>query len=89
MFEEDESSSTDEDPSNFHVITPVQPLTYVWTKAYPLDQVIGDPSSYEHYRAEEHQRSYGGRSQLDRVYARRAASISETRHMGIGSMTYR
>ncbi|GKA36606.1 retrovirus-related pol polyprotein from transposon TNT 1-94 [Tanacetum coccineum] len=44
MFEEAESSSSAEDPSNLHVITLVQPLTHVWTKAHPLDQVIGDPS---------------------------------------------
>ncbi|GJY75767.1 retrovirus-related pol polyprotein from transposon TNT 1-94 [Tanacetum coccineum] len=44
MFEEVESSSTAEDPSNMQVITPVQPSTHIWTKAHPLDQVIGDPS---------------------------------------------
>nr|GEX41473.1 integrase, catalytic region, zinc finger, CCHC-type, peptidase aspartic, catalytic [Tanacetum cinerariifolium] len=45
MFEEADSPSTAEDLSNLQVITPVQPLTHVWTKAHPLDQVIGDPFS--------------------------------------------
>ncbi|GKC08062.1 retrovirus-related pol polyprotein from transposon TNT 1-94 [Tanacetum coccineum] len=44
IFEEAESSSSAEDPSNLHVITLVQPSTHVWIKAHPLDQVIGDPS---------------------------------------------
>ncbi|GKA73085.1 retrovirus-related pol polyprotein from transposon TNT 1-94 [Tanacetum coccineum] len=44
MFKEVESSLTAEDPSNMQVITPVQPLTHIWIKAHPLDQVIGDPS---------------------------------------------
>ncbi|GJS70594.1 retrovirus-related pol polyprotein from transposon TNT 1-94 [Tanacetum coccineum] len=43
MFEEVESSSTAEDPSNLQVTTPVQPSTHVWTKAHPLEQVISDP----------------------------------------------
>ncbi|GJX26695.1 hypothetical protein Tco_0232991 [Tanacetum coccineum] len=41
---EAESSSTIVDPLNSQVITLVQPSTHVWTKAHPLDQVIGDPS---------------------------------------------
>ncbi|GKD24906.1 retrovirus-related pol polyprotein from transposon TNT 1-94 [Tanacetum coccineum] len=45
---EAESSSTITDPLNSQVITLVQPSTHVWTKAHPLDQVIGDP-----YRPEE------------------------------------
>ncbi|GJU38803.1 retrovirus-related pol polyprotein from transposon TNT 1-94 [Tanacetum coccineum] len=44
MFEEAESSSTAEDPSNMHTITHFQPSTHTWTKAHPLEQVIGDPS---------------------------------------------
>nr|GEZ98638.1 hypothetical protein [Tanacetum cinerariifolium] len=44
MFEEGESSSTAKDPSNTQVTTPIQPPTHSWTKAHPLDQVIGDPS---------------------------------------------
>ncbi|GJV44425.1 hypothetical protein Tco_1428961 [Tanacetum coccineum] len=44
MFEEAESSSIAKDPLEMQVITPVQPSTYVWTKAHPLDQLIGDPS---------------------------------------------
>ncbi|GJW20090.1 hypothetical protein Tco_0030712 [Tanacetum coccineum] len=44
MFEEAKSSSTAKDPSNLKVITLVQPSIHVWTKAHPLDQVIGDPS---------------------------------------------
>ncbi|GJZ18899.1 hypothetical protein Tco_0555489 [Tanacetum coccineum] len=43
MYEEAESSSTAEDPSNMHEITLVQPSTHTWTKAHPLKQVIGDP----------------------------------------------
>ncbi|GJR66605.1 hypothetical protein Tco_0012670 [Tanacetum coccineum] len=43
MFEEAESSSTAKDPLNMQVITLVQPSTHIWTKAHPLDQVIGDP----------------------------------------------
>ncbi|GJY22094.1 retrovirus-related pol polyprotein from transposon TNT 1-94, partial [Tanacetum coccineum] len=37
-------SSTTLDPSNMHEFHQVQPLTHIWTKAHPLDQVIGDPS---------------------------------------------
>ncbi|GKC40797.1 hypothetical protein Tco_1053181 [Tanacetum coccineum] len=44
MFEEAESSSTAEDPSNMHEFSQVQPSTHTWTKAHPLEQVIGDPS---------------------------------------------
>ncbi|GJY07444.1 copia protein [Tanacetum coccineum] len=44
IFEESESSSIAEAPSEMKVITPVQPSTHVWTKAHPLDQVIGNPS---------------------------------------------
>ncbi|GJV64605.1 retrovirus-related pol polyprotein from transposon TNT 1-94 [Tanacetum coccineum] len=44
MFEEAGLSLTAEEPSEMQVITPVQPSTHVWTKAHPLDQVIGDPS---------------------------------------------
>nr|GEV23867.1 hypothetical protein [Tanacetum cinerariifolium] len=44
LFEEDESSSTAEDPSNMQVTTLVQTSTHVCTKAHPLDQVIDDSS---------------------------------------------
>ncbi|GJZ89478.1 hypothetical protein Tco_0661260 [Tanacetum coccineum] len=44
MFEEAESSSIVEALSEMKLITPVQPSTHVWTKAHPLDQVIGNPS---------------------------------------------
>ncbi|GJY88343.1 hypothetical protein Tco_0502971 [Tanacetum coccineum] len=44
MFKEVESSPTAEDPSNVHEFTQVQPSTHTWTKAYPSEQVIGDPS---------------------------------------------
>ncbi|GJV95455.1 retrovirus-related pol polyprotein from transposon TNT 1-94 [Tanacetum coccineum] len=37
-------SSTALDPSNMHEFYQVQPSTYIWTKAHPLEQVIGDPS---------------------------------------------
>ncbi|GJZ53536.1 retrovirus-related pol polyprotein from transposon TNT 1-94 [Tanacetum coccineum] len=43
-FEEYESSTTALDPSNMHQFHQVQPSTHIWTKAYPLKQVIGDPS---------------------------------------------
>nr|GEX38500.1 retrovirus-related Pol polyprotein from transposon TNT 1-94 [Tanacetum cinerariifolium] len=42
--QEPESSTTALDPSNMHEFHQVQPLTHIWTKAYPLEQVIGDPS---------------------------------------------
>ncbi|GJW55233.1 integrase, catalytic region, zinc finger, CCHC-type containing protein [Tanacetum coccineum] len=44
MFEEAESSSTAADPSNMHEFNQVQRSTHTWTKAHPLEQVIGDPS---------------------------------------------
>ncbi|GJS64298.1 gag-pol polyprotein [Tanacetum coccineum] len=37
-------SSTALDPSNMHEFHQVQPLTHIWTKAHPLEKVIGDPS---------------------------------------------
>ncbi|GJW40635.1 gag-pol polyprotein [Tanacetum coccineum] len=43
-FEEAESSTTALDPSNMHEFHQVQPSTNIWTKAHPLEQVIGDPS---------------------------------------------
>ncbi|GJS48720.1 retrovirus-related pol polyprotein from transposon TNT 1-94 [Tanacetum coccineum] len=43
-FEEAESSTTALDPSNMHELYHVQPSTHIWTKAHPLEQVIGDPS---------------------------------------------
>nr|GEV85540.1 hypothetical protein [Tanacetum cinerariifolium] len=39
-----ESSSIPADPSNTHDFNQVQPSIYTWTKAHPLEQVIGDPS---------------------------------------------
>ncbi|GJW34923.1 retrovirus-related pol polyprotein from transposon TNT 1-94 [Tanacetum coccineum] len=42
--EEIESSTTALQPSNVHNFHQVQPLTHIWTKDHPLDQVIGDPS---------------------------------------------
>ncbi|GJT30918.1 retrovirus-related pol polyprotein from transposon TNT 1-94 [Tanacetum coccineum] len=43
-FKEAESSTTNLDPSNMHECHQVQPSTHSWTKAHPLEQVIGDPS---------------------------------------------
>ncbi|GJZ49734.1 integrase, catalytic region, zinc finger, CCHC-type containing protein [Tanacetum coccineum] len=43
-FEEAESSTTALDPLNMHEFHQVQPSTHSWTKAHPLEQVIGDPS---------------------------------------------
>ncbi|GJS59363.1 retrovirus-related pol polyprotein from transposon TNT 1-94 [Tanacetum coccineum] len=43
-FEEAESSTTALDPSNMHEFHQVQPSTHIWTKAHPLEQVIGDTS---------------------------------------------
>ncbi|GJR84229.1 gag-pol polyprotein [Tanacetum coccineum] len=43
-FEEAESSTTALDPSNMHEFHQVQPSTHIWTKAHPLEQVIGNPS---------------------------------------------
>ncbi|GJW75824.1 hypothetical protein Tco_0135194, partial [Tanacetum coccineum] len=42
-FSKSESSTT-LDPSNMHEFYQVQPSTHIWTKAYPLEQVIGDLS---------------------------------------------
>ncbi|GJS45167.1 copia protein [Tanacetum coccineum] len=42
--EEIESSTTALEPSNVQNFNQVQPSTHIWTKDYPLDQVIGDPS---------------------------------------------
>ncbi|GKB23392.1 hypothetical protein Tco_0862793 [Tanacetum coccineum] len=44
VFEEAESSSTTQDPSNMHEFNQVYPSTHTWTKVHPLEQVIGDPS---------------------------------------------
>ncbi|GJX13866.1 retrovirus-related pol polyprotein from transposon TNT 1-94 [Tanacetum coccineum] len=43
-YEEIESSTTALEPSNVQNFHQVQPLTHIWTKDHPLDQVIGDPS---------------------------------------------
>ncbi|GJY39815.1 hypothetical protein Tco_0426179 [Tanacetum coccineum] len=43
-YEEAKSSTTALDLSNMHEFHQVQPLTHIWTKAHPLEQVIGDPS---------------------------------------------
>ncbi|GJW11736.1 putative reverse transcriptase domain-containing protein [Tanacetum coccineum] len=45
-FEEAESSKTALDPSNMHEFYQVQPSTHIWTKAHPLEQVIGDPTKH-------------------------------------------
>ncbi|GJX78216.1 hypothetical protein Tco_0325027 [Tanacetum coccineum] len=37
-------SSTNLDLLNMHEFHQVQPSTHIWTKAHPLEQVIGDPS---------------------------------------------
>ncbi|GJX99883.1 putative ribonuclease H-like domain-containing protein [Tanacetum coccineum] len=42
--EEIESSTTNLEPSNVQNFYQVQPSTHIWTKDYPLDQVISDPS---------------------------------------------
>ncbi|GJV16014.1 hypothetical protein Tco_1361337 [Tanacetum coccineum] len=44
-FEEAESYTTALDPSNMHEFHQVQPSTHIWTKAHPLEQVIGCPST--------------------------------------------
>ncbi|GKF07396.1 gag-pol polyprotein [Tanacetum coccineum] len=41
---EAKSSTTALDLSNMHEFHQVQPSTHIWTKAHPLEQVIGDPS---------------------------------------------
>ncbi|GJY97092.1 retrovirus-related pol polyprotein from transposon TNT 1-94 [Tanacetum coccineum] len=43
-FDESESSTTALDPSNMHEFHQVQPITHIWIKAHPLEQLIGDPS---------------------------------------------
>ncbi|GKC29306.1 retrovirus-related pol polyprotein from transposon TNT 1-94 [Tanacetum coccineum] len=43
-FEQADSSTTTLDPSNMLEFHQVQPSTHIWTKAHPLEQVIGDPS---------------------------------------------
>ncbi|GJV22561.1 copia protein [Tanacetum coccineum] len=44
MFEEAESSSTFQDPSNMHEFHQQHRSTDKWTKNHPIEQVIGDPS---------------------------------------------
>ncbi|GJT34935.1 retrovirus-related pol polyprotein from transposon TNT 1-94 [Tanacetum coccineum] len=44
MFEEAESSSTCQDPSNMHEFHQKHRSTDKWTKNHPIEQVIGDPS---------------------------------------------
>nr|GEZ43742.1 hypothetical protein [Tanacetum cinerariifolium] len=41
---EAETSSTNHDPLNMHEFNQLYPSTHTWTKAHPLEQVIGDPS---------------------------------------------
>ncbi|GJV95796.1 retrovirus-related pol polyprotein from transposon TNT 1-94 [Tanacetum coccineum] len=43
-IDEAKSSSTTQDSLNMHEFTQVRPLTHTWTKAHPLEQMIGDPS---------------------------------------------
>ncbi|GJW31675.1 retrovirus-related pol polyprotein from transposon TNT 1-94 [Tanacetum coccineum] len=43
-FAEAESSTTSLDPLNMYEFHQVQPLTHIWTKSHPMEQVIGDPS---------------------------------------------
>ncbi|GJY96769.1 hypothetical protein Tco_0513679 [Tanacetum coccineum] len=44
MFEEAESSSTFQDPSNMHEFHQKHRSSDKWTKNHPIEQVIGDPS---------------------------------------------
>ncbi|GKA07722.1 retrovirus-related pol polyprotein from transposon TNT 1-94 [Tanacetum coccineum] len=44
MFKEAESSSIYQDPSNMHEFHQTYRSTDKWTKNYPIEQVIGDPS---------------------------------------------
>ncbi|GJZ82919.1 retrovirus-related pol polyprotein from transposon TNT 1-94, partial [Tanacetum coccineum] len=44
VFEEVESSSTYQDPSNMHEFHQTHRSTDKWTKNHPIEQVIGDPS---------------------------------------------
>nr|GEW44519.1 hypothetical protein [Tanacetum cinerariifolium] len=44
MFEEAESSSTFQDPSNIHELNQKHRSSDKWTKNHPIEQVIGDPS---------------------------------------------
>ncbi|GJR31785.1 integrase, catalytic region, zinc finger, CCHC-type containing protein [Tanacetum coccineum] len=44
VFEEAESSSTYQDPSNMHDFHQKHRSSDRWTKNYPIEQVIGDPS---------------------------------------------
>ncbi|GJW54175.1 hypothetical protein Tco_0098260, partial [Tanacetum coccineum] len=43
-FEEAESSSTYQDPSNMHEFHQKHHSSDRWTKNHPIEQVIGDPS---------------------------------------------
>ncbi|GJR79807.1 retrovirus-related pol polyprotein from transposon TNT 1-94 [Tanacetum coccineum] len=53
-FEEAESPSIAADPSNMHEFNQVQPSTHIWTKAHPLEQVIGDLSKHVMARSRLH-----------------------------------
>ncbi|GKE15526.1 retrovirus-related pol polyprotein from transposon TNT 1-94, partial [Tanacetum coccineum] len=44
VFEEAESSSTYQDPSNMHEFYQICRSTDKWTRNHPIEQVIGDPS---------------------------------------------
>ncbi|GJV90607.1 retrovirus-related pol polyprotein from transposon TNT 1-94 [Tanacetum coccineum] len=48
VFEEAESSSTYQDPSNMHEFHKKHRSSDRWTKNHPIEQVIGDPSKPEH-----------------------------------------
>ncbi|GJU20390.1 retrovirus-related pol polyprotein from transposon TNT 1-94 [Tanacetum coccineum] len=54
MFEEAESSLNYQDPSNMHEFHQKHRYTDRWTKNYPIEQVIGDPSKLVTERSRLH-----------------------------------
>ncbi|GJZ91868.1 retrovirus-related pol polyprotein from transposon TNT 1-94 [Tanacetum coccineum] len=54
VFEEAESSSTFQDPSNMHEFHQKHHFTDRWTKNHPIEQVIGDPSKPLTTRSRHH-----------------------------------
>ncbi|GJR85610.1 retrovirus-related pol polyprotein from transposon TNT 1-94 [Tanacetum coccineum] len=73
-FEEAETSSIAADPSNMHEFNQVQPSTHTWTKAHPLEQVIGDPSKPVMMRSRLH---------TDAEVYMYALTVSTTEHKNI------
>nr|GFA38563.1 hypothetical protein [Tanacetum cinerariifolium] len=71
------SSHQNVDPSNMHMFYQPYPHEFQWTKDYPLEQVIGEPSRPVLIR---NQLRSDGDMSMDRFNARRASSLFKNKH---------